>query len=69
MNKIEISTKVQKSVKSNNNPKCRVVNDIVVVNLGQFKNGNNKYTNAKIVQLSEGGIYCDNDEFYPWHLF
>jgi len=69
MNSIQIPTKVQKSVKSNNKPMCQIINDTVIIRLGFYKNGNEKITTAKIIQLSESGIYCDNDEFYPWKNF
>lgn len=69
MNNIEIPSTVAKSVRSNRSPMCKVINETVVIKLGKFKNGNDKITQAKIVQVSETGVYCDNDEFYPWNLF
>lgn len=72
MQKIQIPQFVRQTVKAVSNktePTCKIIGEYVVVNKGNFKNGNTKYTKCKIVQISPEGIYCDNDEFYKLDLF
>jgi len=67
MQNIQFPKSVRQSVKGE--PKCKIIGEYVVVNKGNFKNGNTKYSTCKIVQVSPTGIYCDNDEFYSLDLF
>jgi hypothetical protein len=67
MTKIKISKETRKSVVGS--PTHKIVGENVIVQRQSFKNGNKRFETTSIVQISETGVYCSNDEFYAWHLF
>ena len=62
MNKITIP-------KSAIKPQGQIIGNTVIINLGTYKNGNEKVKQAKIISVTADGIYCDNDEFYSLNMF